>query len=193
MAAQLKAIRTDKVFCKTLPYYLESVQKDCEPIYDPSFNIDYQHPSSRVYQGNWEMVILSMYHTKTKYAEQFKRTYELIMDNVSNCHTVAISCLYPGTVIKPHIGMDKNLYRGHFYFNVPGKCQFVADNETWNVKNGDCFYFDDKVKHSANNLSNKPRYAVLFDMYIEIPDTPFEPRDDMKAWLKQNDAGINIA
>ena len=193
MADQIKTIRTDKVFCKTLPYYLDVVKDDMQPIYMPDFSIDYSHPNSRVYQGQWDMIIMSMYHVKTKYADQFKRTYELIMDHVPDVHSIAVSSLWPGTVIKPHIGMDKNLYRGHLYFDVPEKCQFITDKESKNLKEGDCFYFDDKDKHSANNLSDKPRHMVAFDFYIDPSQRKTELRDDMMSWLKQNDAGINIA
>ena len=188
----MSQILDNKVFCKTLPNYLDIVIQDMIPIYN-NFQIDYTHPKSRVYNGQWDMIIMSMYHHKTKYAEQFKRTYELIMDNVADCHSIAVSVLRPGTVIKPHKGMDNNLFRGHLYFDVPDGCQFITEDTTKVLSNGDCFYFDDMVIHSANNKSDKPRYMIAFDFYKDPLKPHTELRDDMLAWIKQNDAGINNA
>ena len=90
-----------------------------------------------------------------------------------------MSLFPPGKVLRPHKGPFKGVWRFHLPLYVAdlgdgrSSCELQIDGETYYLKEGDGFLWDDTFMHSAVNRSDQPRVVLLFDVF----------RRDQPVWL----------
>jgi len=97
---------------------------------------------------------------------------------VVECGTSLFSALAPGTRVAPHCGNTNAKLRCQFPLVVPENCGLQVADRHIEQKEGQAFVFDDSFVHSAWNLSDRPRFVLLFD--IEHPDLVSEERDFLR-------------
>jgi aspartyl/asparaginyl beta-hydroxylase (cupin superfamily) len=92
---------------------------------------------------------------------------------VTTFSTALFSALAPGTNVTPHCGLTNAKLRCQLPLRVPDRCGLrIADREI-RLTAGECVVFDDSFLHSAWNMSDRPRFVLLFDFFH--PDlTPAE-------------------
>ena len=77
----------------------------------------------------------------------------------------SIVYLQPKGEIFPH--SDANIYykdKDRFHLVLFGSYDFIVDGVTKTLNEGELWWFDNKKVHSVNNLLNKPRISVIFDV-----------------------------
>lgn len=75
--------------------------------------------------------------------------------------------LKPDGYISPHIDIDPTFtysHRLHLGVVTNSDVQFIIDNETYNVKEGELIEFDNLREHSVHNKSNLARIHLIVDV-----------------------------
>ncbi len=94
------------------------------------------------------------------------KTYQLI-NQIEGCVSVSVSILEPGAEIKPHIGDTNAIVRCHLGLTVPSKlpnCGIQVGEVQGSWQEGGVLIFEDAVKHSAWNTTDKVRVVLIFDV-----------------------------
>lgn len=128
-------------------------------------------PEETLHQGGWEVFGLFGFPHGEPISVNIQRcpvTAELI-DTVLPQHGAAgFSVLAPGTRIAPHEGYQGDTLRCHLGLEVPGTdCGLNVGGETRHWQAGETLIFDDRILHSAWNLSAHRRVVLLVDF---VPD-----------------------
>ena len=95
-------------------------------------------------------------------------TASLIQQHIPSHGAAGFSVMHAGTRIKPHEGYDGSFLRCHLGLRIPkGDCGLQVADEVcgWDV--GKVIFFDDRLRHSAWNLTEEDRVILLVDF---IPD-----------------------
>ena len=75
--------------------------------------------------------------------------------------------LQPGSRVYPHIDVG-DYYRIrdrlHLVLQSPGGSPLAAEEETVDMREGELWVFNNKVRHSANNPSDEARVHLIFDV-----------------------------
>lgn len=91
-------------------------------------------------------------------------TADLIARHVPRHGAAGFSRLRPGTRIQPHRGFPGQFLRCHLGLDVPpGDCQLEVDGQKRNWVTGEALVFDDRLTHSAWNLTDQARVVLLVD------------------------------
>jgi beta-hydroxylase len=78
------------------------------------------------------------------------------------------SVLAPGTKVRPHMGYQGNFLRMHLALEVPeGDCALCVAGETRRWTTGKVLVFDDRLEHSAWNLTAARRVVLLVDFMVD--------------------------
>jgi beta-hydroxylase len=86
----------------------------------------------------------------------------MLSDSIINC---GYSLMLPGAEITPHVGYTDDVLRMHLGLIVPqGDCALIVGGQTRAWKKGGIMFFDDRVEHSAHNLTDSPRLILLLDI-----------------------------
>lgn len=84
---------------------------------------------------------------------------------VTTFSTVLFSALAPKTIVSPHCGVTNAKLRCQLPLIVPDGCGLRVGDSLLRQRAGRCLIFDDSFVHSAWNLSDRPRFVLLFDFY----------------------------
>jgi beta-hydroxylase len=91
-------------------------------------------------------------------------TAELIARHIPRHGAAGFSRLRSGTRIQPHRGYQGPFLRCHLGLDVPhGDCALEVEGERRRWANGAAMIFDDRVWHSAWNLTDLARVVLLID------------------------------
>ena len=91
-------------------------------------------------------------------------TMALIREHVPSAGVACFSTMEPHTRIAPHEGRAGQYLRCHLGLDVPpGDCGLSIDGETRTWEEGKTIVFDDHYRHSAWNMTERPRTVLLFD------------------------------
>jgi hypothetical protein len=73
--------------------------------------------------------------------------------------------LPPGGITGKHIDFGKYyLNKDRYHLSIQGTYEYVVDDEKIIVEPGTLFWFDNKKEHSAKNIGNNDRIALVFDV-----------------------------
>lgn len=91
-------------------------------------------------------------------------TASLIKVHVPEHGAVGFSVLRPGTRIQPHTGYQGQFLRCHLGLIVPeGNCGIMVASQSRQWHPGKALVFDDRLEHSAWNLTTSERVVLLVD------------------------------
>lgn len=93
-----------------------------------------------------------------------------LLRQIPNLVSASFNMLEPGANILPHNGDTNSIYRCHFGLTIPGtlpECGFKVGEESRNWEEGKILVFCDAHKHTAWNLTDKPRFILLFDVVMD--------------------------
>jgi beta-hydroxylase len=91
-------------------------------------------------------------------------TAQLIAQHIPTHGAAGFSRLHPGTRIEPHRGYQGEFLRCHLGLQVPdGDCALEVDGEQRHWREGAAMVFDDRLLHSAWNLTSETRVVLLVD------------------------------
>jgi hypothetical protein len=77
-----------------------------------------------------------------------------------------ISRLMPGVVLPPHFGVSNIKLTVHVPIDLPPQgCSITVAGETRHWREGEFLVFDDSFEHSAENLSDRSRTVLIFDVW----------------------------
>jgi hypothetical protein len=94
-----------------------------------------------------------------------------------------LNCVHPGLTVPTH--QDKHFYsdyttRLHAVLTTNTDVKFIFENSTHSFEAGDCFVFNNKMKHSIQNKGNTDRLHLVVDFvpknvfkYVERSIAPF--------------------
>lgn len=84
---------------------------------------------------------------------------------VTQFSTALFSALAPGTNVQPHCGVSNAKLRCQLPLRVPERCGLRISDTEVRLTFGKCVVFDDSFLHSAWNMSDRPRFVLLFDFF----------------------------
>ena len=91
-------------------------------------------------------------------------TTGLIHDIIPRHGAAGFSRLRPGTRIEEHVGFQGDFLRCHLGLDIPeGDCRLLVGGESRAWSNGEAMIFDDRLPHSAWNLTANGRVVLLVD------------------------------
>lgn len=91
-------------------------------------------------------------------------TAGLVRQHLPTHGAAGYSVMLPGTRIQPHVGYRGEFLRCHLGLEVPpGDCGLTVGGETRAWHEGEALVFDDRVEHSAWNLTSQARVILLVD------------------------------
>lgn len=122
-------------------------------------------------QRNWRMAVMRTYCGDV--AENLARTPRLkaFLDRHPEVTTAVISVFEPQKHVAPHDGPFRGIMRYHLgllvesYEDGTTAGKLIVDGETYYVREGESMLWDDTYIHEAYNTSDKPRIALLLDVY----------------------------
>ena len=96
-------------------------------------------------------------------------TRDLIKEHIPSHGTAGFSILRPGTVIKPHEGVESKYLRMHLGREIPeGDLGLNSETHGYNRwEKGKAFYFNDRRVHEAWNKTDKDRVILIVDFIGE--------------------------
>ena len=155
--------------------FVQSFEKNWKKIYSEYLAIRtnlVDWPEKNLYNGNWEVFGLFDWPTGKELTDNSKHcpfTTELIKKSFKNSHGAAgFSRLMPKTKISPHTGYKGKFLRAHLGLEIPeGDCHLQVCDEKRKWNQGNMLIFDDKLLHSAWNLTDKERIVLLIDFYYD--------------------------
>jgi len=101
-----------------------------------------------------------------------KCPYLLSILNTFQCkkETFRIHTLDAGASIKPHRDIGYNLKNGKIRIHIPVRTneevQLIIENETIQMKEGECWYCNFHTTHEVHNKSNNPRTHLIIDCIV---------------------------
>jgi aspartyl/asparaginyl beta-hydroxylase (cupin superfamily) len=84
-----------------------------------------------------------------------------------------VSCMTPGTVIRPHCGPHNARIRMHLGLVTPDGAELGVMQHRHRWRAGECFMFDDSFWHHAHNASDRERIVLIVD-FVHPDLTPPE-------------------
>lgn len=108
----------------------------------------------------------SDYQKNTPAYEKFPVLREWLKNHNANDHSrAAFFRLPPGGQVLKHID-DGEYYldKDRYHFSLQGEYLYWVDGESYIIKPGTFFWFDNKVMHSADNISTVDRITFVFDV-----------------------------
>jgi beta-hydroxylase len=89
-----------------------------------------------------------------------------LLRTVPGLRSAWFSILAPNYKIKPHRGITKGVLRSHLGLIVPKrwqKCRMIVGGQPVRWREGECFVFDDSMRHQVWNNTDEERAILLFD------------------------------
>ena len=83
----------------------------------------------------------------------------------SICNAAYFSILAPNTHVAPHKGPTNMRLRCHLGIDVPERCGMRVDGKLLAWREGKCLVFDDSFTHEVWNEGDRPRVALVVDMW----------------------------
>ena len=136
-------------------------------------------PERHLYGKGWDVygLFISPYWAKVTgspkglevLTKECSFTRDLIMKHIPSYGTCGFSILRPGTVIKPHEGVQSNYLRMHLGLEIPeGDLGLNSATHGYNRwEKGKAFYFDDRRTHEAWNKTDGDRVILIVDFVGE--------------------------
>ena len=147
-------------FVKILEENWQLIKKECGQLLSDDYDPWIQ---GSMYKTGWNIYPLVALNNKVpKHAVCCPQTVALI-DAIPGVTLAGFSRMEAGTIIKPHVGWAKSVYRMHLGLFVPDQCGLKVGEETRAWEEGKCLIFDDTVKHEAWNQSTQVRINLLLD------------------------------
>jgi len=167
----------DFPFVKTLEDNWRLIRDECSRLLEQEFDPWVQNA---MYKSGWTIYgLVALDKTIAEHAEKCPKTTE-ILSGITGITLAGFSRMAPGTVIKPHVGWAKSVYRLHLGLIVPEQCALRVGGETRRWEEGKCLIFDDTVEHEAWNKSDNVRINLLLDFLrpgIESADKDSLPEE----------------
>jgi len=119
-------------------------------------------------QGKWAGCFFGFFGRRiSEIYERCPKTAKLLdsIPGAIESGTSLFSALAPNTRVAPHCGNTNFKLRCQLPLRVPDGCGFKLADQDVKVTEGECFIFDDSFLHTVWNLSDKPRFALIFDIY----------------------------
>jgi aspartyl/asparaginyl beta-hydroxylase (cupin superfamily) len=124
-----------------------------------------------LYDNSWKTFMMYSFPHGEPMPENLAKcpfTSRLVHEIEPSHGVITFSILQPKTTIKPHGGYKADFLRCHLGLIIPdGDAALRVGNTTRKWETGKVMVFDDRVEHSAWNLTDKQRSVLLFDF---IPD-----------------------
>lgn len=133
-------------------------------------------PETKIYKGEW-LTFGLYFESKIIEPNISLCPYTVnILDNIPGLVNAGFSILKPQTYIKPHIGYSDKVYRYHLGIDVPQSKKYecgliIYNNDVPNLnedfikwEEGKAFSFNDRIRHSGHNYTNKDRVILLLDV-----------------------------
>lgn len=167
-------------FVKTLEDNWRLIREECSQLLDSEFDPWVQNA---MYNAGWTVCgLVALDKPIAGPAMKCPNTTE-ILSGIKGVTLAGFSRMAPGTVIKPHVGWAKSVYRLHLGLIVPSGCALRVGGETRPWEEGKCLIFDDTVEHEAWNKSTITRINLLLDFLrpgIDSADKDTLPEEVLK-------------
>lgn len=140
----------------------------------------YAWPETQIYTGEW--LTFGLYFNSKSILPNVDLCPKSVsvLESIPGLTNAGFNVLSPMSVIKPHVGYTNKVFRYHLGINIPstnvthcGLTIFYPYNDIEpdtlridyiNWVNGKAFRFDDTLKHSAFNHTDKSRVILLLDI-----------------------------
>jgi ornithine lipid ester-linked acyl 2-hydroxylase len=119
---------------------------------------------------SWKTFSLSWWNVQLPSNQKKCPQTTQIISRIPNLVSASFNLLEPGANILPHCGDTNAIYRCHLGLSIPGvlpECGFKVKEESRSWEEGKLLVFCDANKHTAWNLTNKPRFIFLFDVIMD--------------------------
>ena len=147
-------------FVVTLEDNWQLIREECSRLLEQEYDPWVQ---GAMYESGWRIYALAALDKRIPgHAEKCPQTTEII-SSIAGVTLAGFSRMAPGTIIKPHVGWAKSVYRLHLGLIVPQECALRVGTQTRRWEEGQCLIFDDTVEHEAWNKSNDVRINLLLD------------------------------
>ena len=147
-------------FVKTLEDNWRLIREECCQLLEQEYDSWVQ---GAMYDSGWKIYgLVALNKPIAGHAENCPKTTE-ILSSIPGVTLAGFSRKAPGTIIKPHVGWAKSVYRLHLGLVVPQECAIRVEKDTRRWEEGQCLIFDDTVEHEAWNKSNGVRINLLLD------------------------------
>jgi len=91
-----------------------------------------------------------------------KKIVQDLGDDISLLH---VSIFLPGTELEEHEGISKGVYRYHYGLSIPdGDTGMTIERRPFKWEERSGYIFDDTLKHTSFNRTNKMRIVILADL-----------------------------
>ena len=127
--------------------------------------------------GNWNVYYLYLHNVDFKENRDRCPKTVALLDSIEGLYGHCFfSTLAPNTHITKHHGPTNKKLRVHLPLIVPSstdgddrgtpKCRLRVGDDIINVKEGECYIFDDSLEHEAwNDHQNQSRIVLIFDIW----------------------------
>lgn len=120
--------------------------------------------------GTWKTISLKWWNIQLyENHKYFPKTLK-VFNQIPGFVSLSFNLLEPEGHIVPHNGDTNAIYRCHLGIKIPEsipKCGFRVEDEWRSWEEGKLLIFVDAKNHEAINLSDSPRFIMLFDIIKE--------------------------
>ncbi|MBN9234431.1 aspartyl beta-hydroxylase [Mesorhizobium hungaricum] len=120
---------------------------------------------------DWRMFVLKAYDVAVPENVARMPVLARILGECPEVKSAAISFLAPHKHIPRHRGPFRGIMRFHLGLQIPSLPDgrpatiMMIDDEEHRISDGECMLWDDTYPHEVMNLSDKPRVALLLDVW----------------------------
>ena len=120
----------------------------------------------RLADNGWKRFYLKWYGPTDPLAKQICPLTVALLDKMPNVHLAFFSILEPGSVIKPHSGPFRGIYRYHMGIITPNdeNCFIRIGGQKYSWRDGEDVLFDDTYFHEVRNDTDKIRIVLFIDV-----------------------------
>ena len=137
------------------------------------FSLDYENVA---HCGDWKNIkLISNDGQRTKYADYFLKTMEIIDNSKQEFITIKFSAIQPGTHIAPHTGPSNDRLRVHLSIVHTGGARIRVGTEWRSWEEGKVIILDSSWEHEVVHNGNDTRIVLILDIWH--PDLPLKDRN----------------
>jgi ornithine lipid ester-linked acyl 2-hydroxylase len=121
-----------------------------------------------LYTGEWDVLPLTTFGRKHYVnCQTCPETWKLV-ESIPGIQTASFSILRYQTEISPHTGFTDEVLRAHLGLKIPeDNCALRIEDQEVKWNEGELFVFNDRLTHSAYNLSSESRIILIVDFLKE--------------------------
>lgn len=133
--------------------------------------VELDHAQKAFFRGQqgWRPIWVKFIDTWAGTARELPTLHRIVEKMGDDVLLLHVSVMWPPTMLRPHRGVSKGVYRYHYGLDIPsGDTGLMVENVGYRWREGEGVIWDDTLLHAAWNRTDQPRMVIFADLPREM-------------------------